>query len=106
APQAVYQTARQGAATYTIPGLAANSSHTVRLHFAELYFAAAAQRQFNVAINGAAVLTNFDVVSASGGKNTAVIKSFAATANASGQIVVATSNGALDQPSVNGIEID
>src|SRR5262249_16936906 len=38
APAAVYQTARIGNFTYTIPGFAAGSTQTVRLHFAETFF--------------------------------------------------------------------
>jgi hypothetical protein len=105
APQAVYQTSRQGALTYTIPGFTAGSSHTVRLHFAELYFSAAGQRLFSVSINGGAVLTNFDIVASAGAGNAAVVRSFVTTANASGQILISTANGTLDQPTINGIEI-
>jgi hypothetical protein len=105
APQAVYQSARQGTFTYTLGGLAAGSSHTVRLHFAELYFSAAGQRVFNVSLNGIAALANFDIVAAAGTKNAAVVRSFTAVANGSGQIVVATANGTTDQPMLNGIEI-
>ena len=107
APAAVYQTARQGAFTYTIPGLVAGSSYTVRLHFAELYFSAAAQRQFNVSINNTPVLSNFDIFATAGNKNfTAVVQTFSnIIANASGQIVIAFSNGAKDQPMVNGLEV-
>ena len=107
APAAVYQSARQGAFSYTIPGLVAGSGYTVRLHFAELYFSAAAQRQFNVAINGTRVLTNFDIFTAAGDKNfTAVVQSFPnIVANSSGQIVITFSNGAKDQPMVNGLEV-
>jgi hypothetical protein len=105
APQAVYQSARQGASTYTIPGMAAGSTHTVRLHFAELWFTAAGQRLFNVSINGATVLTNFDIVAASGARYGAAVRTFTATANASGQIVIAATHGTLDQPMMNGIEV-
>jgi hypothetical protein len=105
APQAVYQSARQGTFTYMLGGLAAGSTHTVRLHFAELYFSATGQRVFNVSVNGAAVLTNFDIVAAAGARNAAVVRSFTATANGSGQIVVATTNGTTDQPMLNGIDI-
>jgi hypothetical protein len=105
APLAVYQSARQGTFTYTIPGMAAGSTHTVRLHFAELYFTAAGQRVFNVSINGTAVLTNFDIVGAAGSGNAAVVRAFTATANSSGQIVIAATNGTLDQPMMNGIEV-
>jgi fibronectin type 3 domain-containing protein len=105
APAAVYQSARQGAVTYTIPGLTAGSSHTVLLHFAELYFSAAGGREFNVAINGTPVLTNFDIYATAKAKYTAVVEQFTATANSSGQIVIAITNGVIDQPMINGVEI-
>jgi fibronectin type 3 domain-containing protein len=105
APAAVYQSARQGAVTYTIPGLTAGTNYTVRLHFAELYFPAAGDREFDVAINGTSVLTNFDIYATAGAQYTALIKQYIATANGSGEIVIAFSNGALDQPMINGIEV-
>jgi hypothetical protein len=104
APMAVYQHARAGISTYTIPGLTAGSQHTVLLHFAETYFTAAGQRVFNVAINGTSVLSNFDIY-ANVGKNAALVEQFTATANSSGQIVIAFTNGTADQPVVSGIEI-
>ncbi len=105
APMAVYQTQRDGTFTYTIPGLVANSQHTVLLHFAEIYFSAAGKREFNVAINSTPVLTNFDQFAAAGGEYIAVVKTFTATANSSGQIVVAYTSGAVNQPSAAGLEI-
>jgi len=105
APMAVYQTARQGVTTYTIPGLTSGTSYTVRLHFAELYFSAAASREFNVAINGTTVLTNFDIYATAGAQYTAVVENFTATANSSGQIVIAFTGGAKDQPMFEGIEV-
>ncbi len=105
APTAVYQSARQGTVTYTIPGLTAGTSYTVRLHFAELYFAAAGDRIFNVAINGTAVLTNFDIYATAKANFTAVVEQFTATANSSGQIAIAFTNGTIDQPMINGVEV-
>ena len=105
APAAVYQSARQGVVTYTIPGLTAGASYNVRLHFAELYFSAAGGREFNVAINGTTVLTNFDIYATAGGRDTAVVEQYSATANSSGNIVITFTNGAIDQPMVNGIEV-
>ena len=105
APAAVYQSARQGVSTYTIPGLTAGTSYNVRLHFAELYFSAAGSREFNVAINGTTVLTNFDIYATAGARYTAVVEQFSATANSSGDMVIAFTNGALDQPMINGIEV-
>jgi fibronectin type 3 domain-containing protein len=105
APAAVYQSARQGVVTYTIPGLTAGSTYTVRLHFAELYFSAAGDREFNVAINGTTVLTNFDIYGTANANYTAVVEQFTATANSGGDIVIAFTDGAIDQPMINGIEV-
>jgi hypothetical protein len=105
APAAVYQSARQGTVTYTIPGLSAGTSYTVRLHFAELYFSAAGDRVFNVAINGTTVLTNFDIYATAKANYTAVVEQFTATANSSGDIVIAFTNGTVNQPMFNGIEV-
>lgn len=104
-PEAVYQTERWGAMTYRVRGLGAGTAHQVQLHFAEVYFSQARQRQFNVNINGARVLTNFDVFAAAGAKNKAVERSFAATANASGEIVIELAVGAADQPKLSAIVI-
>jgi len=103
APMAVYQAARIGNFTYTLPGFAAGSSHTLRLHFAETFWTAAGKRVFNVTINGTQVLTNFDVFAAAGAKNKAVIEQFAANANSSGQFVV-TFTSVVDNSLVSGIE--
>jgi hypothetical protein len=105
APMAVYQTQRDGTFTYTIPGMVPTSQHTVLLHFAEIYYNAAGKREYNVSINGTQVLTNFDQYAAAGGEYIAVVKSFAATANSSGQIVVSFTDGSVNQPSVAGLEI-
>src|SRR5579883_2178494 len=105
APQAVYQTCRWNSSfTYTIPGLTAGKSYKVRLHWAELTFGSAGQRVFNVAINGNAVLSNFDVYATAGYKK-ALIKEFTVTANSSGQIVIAFTQGGADNPFINGIEV-
>ena len=104
APMAVYQHGRSGVFTYTIPGLTAGNQYSVLLHFAETYFSTKGSREFNVAINGTTVLTNLDIY-ATVGQNTALLESFTATANSSGQIVIAFTVGAADQPLVMGIEI-
>jgi Malectin domain/Fibronectin type III domain len=104
APMGVYQHGRAGISTYTIPGLAAGSTYTVLLHFAETYFTAAGDREFNVAINGTTVLTNLDIYGTAG-KDAALLETFNTTANSSGQIVIAFTTGAANQPVVMGIEV-
>src|SRR5262249_32186504 len=113
APQAVYQTGRFGKSadgspspfTYTIPGLKAEASYTVRLHFAEPYFVAPGQRLFGVAINGTTVLTDFDIFATAGAANTAVTQEFKIVPKADGKIVIDFTLGSPDLPMVNGIEI-
>jgi fibronectin type 3 domain-containing protein len=104
APMGVYQHARNLASTYTIPGLTPGQQYTVLLHFAETYFTTAGARQFNVAINGTTVLTNLDIY-ATVGANAALVETFPATANSSGEIVIAFTLGAVNQPVISGIEV-
>ena len=105
APQAVYQTERYGTFTYTFGGLTPGVSFKVRLHFVEYYWTSANARTFNVTINGTQVLTNYDIFAAAGGQNRAIVREFASTPNGNGQIVVAYTAGAVDQPKSSGIEI-
>ena len=104
APEAVYQSQRFGNFTYTIPGYTAGSNHTVVLYFDEFYWTAAGKRVFNVSINGTQVLANFDVFAAAGGEFKAIDKTFTATANASGQIVIVFTT-VVDNAEVNGISV-
>jgi len=112
APQAVYQSWRTGVKkaanfSYALGGLAAGSAYSLRLHFAENSLAKSGARKFDVTVNGAKVLSAFDVFANAGGKNKALIKTFNTTANGSGQIVVSfTAVTAAQPPIVNGIEID
>ncbi|SRR5713101_8417846 len=104
APVQVYQSIRFGNFSYTIPGFTPGSTHTVRLHFAETFWTTPGQRVFNVSINGATVLTHFDIVAAAGATHKAIVEQFTATAGSTGaitiQFVTVTNNAA-----VNGIEI-
>jgi len=104
APAAVYQTGRSGNFIYTIGGFVPGATATVRLHFAETYWAAAGQRTFNVSINGAQVLTNFDIFSAAGGPNIANIQQFTVPANSTGQYIIQFTT-LINNSLVNGIEI-
>jgi hypothetical protein len=104
APQGVYQSERYGNATYTLPGLVASAPYTVRLHFAELFWAASGRRSFNVAINGTTVLSNFDIFATTGAAFKATLREFSTTANSSGQIVIRLTT-VTDNATLEGIEI-
>lgn len=105
APQAVYDTARSfNDFTYTFDGLAANTGFTLRLHFAEIFGVDLGDRMFNVAVNGASELTDYDVVAEAGGQNKAVVEEIAVTSDANGKIEVAFTFG-NNNPIVNGLEL-
>jgi endoglucanase Acf2 len=104
APQAVYQSNRYGTFSYAVGGLTAGKTYTVRLHFAETYWTTAGQRTFNVSINGQQVLTNFDIVAATGAADKAVVEQFTATADSTGKITIQFTT-VKDNAQVNGIEI-
>ncbi len=104
APQSVWQHNRYGNFTYTIPGLTAGASYSVRLDFAETYWTAAGSRTFNVLINGTQVLTSFDIFATAGGGNKAVAESFTATASSAGAVTIQFVT-VKDNAQVNGIEV-
>jgi len=104
APAAVYQSARLGNFSYTVPGFVAGSSHAVRLHFAETFYSTTGSRVSNVSINGTQVLTHFDVVAAAGAKNTAFAQTFTANADATGAYVIRITS-VVDNGLLSGIEI-
>jgi hypothetical protein len=78
----------------------------VTLYFAESFWTAAGQRTFNVAINGATVLTAFDIFAAAGGANRAIARTFNTTANGNGQVVIQlTRGGGPDNPKISGLTV-
>lgn len=103
APQSVYQAERYGNFTYTFAGLISGATYKVRLHSAETYWTAVGQRRFNVLINGAQVLTNFDIIAVAGAQNKAVINEFNAVATG-GQIAIQYVT-VTDNARASGIEI-
>jgi hypothetical protein len=105
-PQAVLQTERYGEFTYTIANRTPGRSQTVTLYFQESFWSAAGQRRFNVAINGATVLTAFDIFATAGGANRAIARTFTTTASSSGQVVIQFSRaGGPDNPKICGITV-
>ncbi len=105
APQAVYQSSHIAPTTYVLTNLQAKATYNLRLHFAETYFTTANQRLFNVAVNGQPFLTNFDIFSAAGAADTAVIKSVSTQSDQYGQLVVQFLPGSANTPQVNGLDV-
>jgi len=109
-PQADWNTYRYLANTYTIPDLVVGGAYQVRLYFLDWYFTQVGQREFNVAINGTTVLSDFDIVQAAvnaggDGEYIGVEEDFNETADSNGDITIAFSQGADNQPMVNAIAV-
>ena len=104
APMAVYQSQRYGNVTYAFRYLSPNTSYKVRLHFAEVYWTAVGQRVFNVLINAVQVLTNFDIIAASGAAYRGNIQEFNAISDPAGRLFVQIVT-ITDNASINAIEL-
>ncbi len=104
APEAVYQSCRFQDMTYTFDGLKAGQPYTLRLHFAETFHEQAGARVFDVAVNGKAMLTDYDIVAKAGKKMKAVTEAVEVTADAAGKLIV-TFKTKRDQALVNGLEV-
>jgi serine/threonine-protein kinase len=104
APRRVYQSERTGAFGYTILDLPPKALFLIRLHFAELTFDGPGKRVFNVSVNRAPVLENFDIVAAAGGKNKAIIREMIAQSSSDGMIDVIF-KGVTGQAKVSALEL-
>ena len=103
APSAVYGDVRYGSNfSYTLPGLSPNGRYTVRLHFAESWYAEMNRRIFDVSINNAKVLAHFDVRADAGAINTALVKDFNVAADSGGRIQIKFASAA-DSPDPNAM---
>jgi hypothetical protein len=99
----IYRSGRAGLYgdfSYSIP--AVNGSYTVALHFNEIQYWNRGDRVFNVAINGARVLSNFDILSVVGPR-TAMIQQFPVTVT-NGKIQIDIT-GVVHKGLLNGIQI-
>jgi parallel beta-helix repeat protein len=99
---ALYQDERWGANTYNLP--LPNGSYTVRLHFAEIYAGTqgVGLRKFNVSVNGAAFLTNYDIYAKVGGYAADIEQTTANVTN--GNLAIAFT-AVVQNPQVAAIEI-
>jgi hypothetical protein len=105
ASPAVYQSARRGPSTYTLTGLSANSTYTVRLHFADIEQSQVGKRLFDVIVQGVTTYSDFDIVAAAGAGRRAVVREITTRANAAGVIQIQFVRGGVGEPLVNGVEI-
>jgi beta-glucanase (GH16 family) len=107
APAAVYQTERYGAFGYIFTELAPSTAYTIRLHMAEgvTTYNAPGDRLFNVSVNGAQVLTNYDIYANAGAIDQAVIQQVTGTSDEHGILSVQLNPGPTDLPSLRGIEV-
>lgn len=102
----VYKSQRLGAQRYRffVPVRSSPNHYAVTLRFAELYYTSPNSRNFHVTVNGAQVLTNFNVYSAAGAAFKAVDRTVIADGS-SGLIDIAFTSATGDNPVINGIEI-
>jgi hypothetical protein len=100
ADPALYQTEHWGSPGFSYTLGVPAGSYQVTLKFAEIFDSGAGQRLMNVAINGAPVLSSFDIAADAGGTNRADDKVFNGVSPVNGQIVVAFS-GAAGSPDGN-----
>jgi hypothetical protein len=103
-PMSIYQTERSGDFTYTLDGFPANAPCELRLHFAETFWDLPGQRIFSVDLNGESILSGYDIVAKAGGNNKAIIETFLAYSNASGQLIL-DFIPEVDNAKVSGITI-
>jgi len=108
APAAVYQSERYGTDfTYNF-SVPRDQRYLVRLHFAEIFDSGAGTRLENIYINRRPVLTNFDIYTAAGGMNKALVKEFRVRPNRRGNIVIhvaATPDSPDQNAKISAIEI-
>jgi hypothetical protein len=94
------QSATSFAYTFSIqPG-----KYNVLLKFTENNFGAPGARLFDVTLNGAAVLTNFDIFQTAGGMWIAVDKTFLVDVQSSG-LTIAFLPGTADNPKIDALEV-
>jgi parallel beta-helix repeat protein len=100
---ALYQNARWNSGPLSYQFSVPNGTYNVTLKFAELYFTAAGQHKFNASINGAQVLSAFDIFAQAGGAFRAIDKTFPVTVT--GGTIAILLTGVVDDPIVSAIEI-
>ncbi|WP_329135464.1 malectin [Streptomyces sp. NBC_01476] len=110
-PAAVWNTSRFTESSYSVPGLTPGATYQLRLYFLDWYYQQAGKRVFDVAVDGATVLTDFDITGtaqargADGQESFGVEEDFPVTVPADGTVTVDFIRGAENQPQVNALVI-
>jgi predicted alpha-1,2-mannosidase len=99
-PEGIYKSERYASDLtyrYHVPA----GTYVVRLHFAEIFDNGAGMRKEDVALNGASVLSDFDIFKAAGGKDKAIVRTFSGVRpDPSGYIAIRVS-ASKDSPDQN-----
>jgi hypothetical protein len=90
--------------SYVFPSIP-NGSHTVTLGFADIASTGTGQRLMNISINGATVLSNFDIFAAAGAQSTAVTESIPVNVTGGSITIQFTNAGGNRVPIVNTVSI-
>jgi hypothetical protein len=88
---------------YTIP--APIGTYTLNLYFSENYVQGIGQRVFNVKVNGALILTKFDIFATAGAQYAAVIKTFVVLSTGTITLEFDHENPAVQNPKIDAIEL-
>ena len=108
APMQIYQTcnASTGTLTYTLPGFKTNRKYWVSLYFAELQYNTAGARLMNIAINGQAIRTNYDIYVNAGSRQYTEIAlpNLSVVPNTNGSIQV-TLTAVVSSCCISGIQV-
>jgi hypothetical protein len=101
--QALYQKERWNYPILSYQFAVSPGTYTVTLKFAEIYSGVVGSRVFNVVINGATLLSNFDIAAKAGGAFRALDETFRVNAS-TGQINISLSS-VTGSPKIDAIEI-
>jgi hypothetical protein len=99
---ALYQTTRYGS-SFQYQVNVPSGSYTLTLKFADPYFTTVGSRLFNVSINGAQVLSNFDIVAQAGGGFTAIDRAFPVTVT--GGTITVLFTAVVNNATISAIQI-
>jgi hypothetical protein len=98
---AIYNGQRYGDPSFSYQFTVPNGAYTVVLKFTEQFVTGPGMRLFDVAINGAAVETQFDIYATSGGMNVAVDRTYP-VAVSGGIIQIAFTPGTISLGGADG----